>query len=324
MSRIISIENETKSENVIKEIISNEENYVEKLVAVIEVYIKPLRDASIIDTQDIQLVFGSWEGIYNIHRDFLQTLRKASCKNIQTVGVAFGELHDNLKIYKPYIANFEIAMNRRGYLLSNNKKLSLIFDKAQSDPRCKGGIESLLILPIQRIPRYRLLLEELLKYITKETTEYRLIYDAYTRISDAANDMNNAIKVQDNKRILIEIMMSIDIKTRINLLDNTNRILIKQGILKKRVYKATDKDIIVWLFSDKLIYGDILSSTNNMYSISKDLILTNCNFRDATGSLDASFVLESTAETFVLFAKYVRIEIYTYTYVMYIYVYSVV
>jgi hypothetical protein len=37
-------------------------------------------------------------------------------------------------------------------------------ETAKADPRCKSqGLRSLLILPVQRVPRYKLLLEELLK-----------------------------------------------------------------------------------------------------------------------------------------------------------------
>jgi hypothetical protein len=49
--------------------------------------------------------------------------------------------------------------------MTSNKKFMQVVEEAVKDPRCFGlGIESLLIAPVQRIPRYRLLFSELLKW----------------------------------------------------------------------------------------------------------------------------------------------------------------
>jgi hypothetical protein len=49
--------------------------------------------------------------------------------------------------------------------MTSNRKFMQLVDDAAKDPRCVGlGIESLLIAPVQRIPRYRLLFTELLKW----------------------------------------------------------------------------------------------------------------------------------------------------------------
>ena len=66
--------------------------------------------------------------------------------------------------YSEYASNHSAAMQVLSRL-SDNSKFTSFLAKASQNPLCRGHtLESLLILPIQRIPRYRLLLQELLKH----------------------------------------------------------------------------------------------------------------------------------------------------------------
>jgi hypothetical protein len=49
-------------------------------------------------------------------------------------------------------------------------------------------------MPVQRIPRYKMLLENLLKYTTPNTTEYTDVTVALTLVSQAAAHNNEMIR----------------------------------------------------------------------------------------------------------------------------------
>jgi hypothetical protein len=55
--------------------------------------------------------------------------------------------------------NFEEAIMRRSFLLTRNAKFAQLVDSRALDPGGLGNFESLLIAPVQRIPRYVLLIE---------------------------------------------------------------------------------------------------------------------------------------------------------------------
>lgn len=126
-------------------------------------------------------------------------------------------------------------MSRRGYLLTSNRKFADLVEKGRQDPRSVGlGIESLLILPVQRIPRYRLLLVELLKFTPECVDEYKATSSALDKIGALALANNEAIKDRDNKKKIMDIMMSFDTGSRINLLDEPNRRFLKEGDLQRQ------------------------------------------------------------------------------------------
>lgn len=55
-------------------------------------------------------------------------------------------------------------------------------------------ILKLLILPIQRLPRYTLLLKELLKYTQEDHRDYPALSEAFDKMKDVATSVNEVIK----------------------------------------------------------------------------------------------------------------------------------
>lgn len=300
-------------QNIISEFISTEKAYLDKLKTVLEVYITPLRESNILDQTDLHLQFGHWEMIYGIHKDLYAKMiqQQQSSSGQVNMGKLFSDFSDYLRVYKTYVANFEVAMTKRAALVSSNRRFSSFLDRARSDPRCVAGIESLIIIPIQRIPRYRMLLEQLLKYTSQLDPEYNAISESLSKVSEAANINNEAIKVQENKRYIMEVMMAIEIKSRPNLLDNPNRRLLKCGSLRRQIKKGkSEKEFMFWLFSDKLIYGEPIPGIGQIqYSLNRDIPLAEARVRDykvgngSDADYDSGFTVESTVKSFVVYAQ---------------------
>ena len=305
---------EKERNKIISEIISTEFTYVDKLQTIIELLILPLREAgsSILDQNELQFQFLSWELIYGIHKDLYGNMvREQQANRLFNIPEMFYEFSDYLRLYKTYVTNFETAMNRRATLMITNKRYASLIDKVRNDPRCRSGIESLLITPVQRIPRYQILLEQLIKYYDENDSstmdQYNAIVQSLSKIREAAEENNTAITLQENKRAIMEVMMSIEAKSRINLLDNPNRKLIRSGFLKQLHRNESKTEYMFWLFSDKVIYAE-QKSTGSGFVLKVELMLSQCRVDDAhryrqLESGDNSFVLFSTISTFVLCAK---------------------
>jgi len=60
-------------------------------------------------------------------------------------------------------------------------------------------------MPIQRIPRYRLLLQELLKYTPETHPDYANINKAVAEIMKVAEHVNEGIRHTENSRLLVDI-----------------------------------------------------------------------------------------------------------------------
>ena len=220
---------------VINEIIDTERVYCDKLLAVQEVIIEPLQKNGIIDTVEMHGQFGYWTVICGIHKEMLDNMLAAREAGTLKMGVVFHKYSHYMKVYKEYRVNFEVALTRRAALMTSNKRFTDLIESAQNNPRCGGsGIESLLIGPVQRLPRYRLLLTELLKFTPSDHEEFDAVTKSLAKISELASDNNEAIRNRENKEKMMEIMMSIDSRTRINLLDDPCRCLLRSAPLQKQ------------------------------------------------------------------------------------------
>ena len=117
-------------------------------------------------------LFAQVEAMANLNAEFLVELdrRKAERPNAELAPIdvcaAFDAYLPFFKLYAPYMNGFKAAMDSLDGLMTGRSKKEFI---AFCEPR--GGTSkftSLLIKPVQRIPRYRLLLEELRKQHGKE------------------------------------------------------------------------------------------------------------------------------------------------------------
>ena len=96
------------------------------------------------------------------------------------------------------------------------------------------GIDAYSIEPVQRIPRYLLLLQALLKYTPKDDRNLEITVQALQQVIEVALANNEAIRARENENKLMEIMMSFETRSRVNLMDDNNRIFLKEGNLQKQ------------------------------------------------------------------------------------------
>ena len=92
---------------------------------------------------------------------------------------------------------------------------------------------SFLITPVQRVPRYKLLLEDLLKAMPEEEEDKGDLKEALELVSKSAKHNNEAIRRRENQEKILEIQMSFAEGTKLNLLDNPGREFVKTGNLTK-------------------------------------------------------------------------------------------
>lgn len=82
----------------------------------------------------------------------------------------------------------------------------LIPQQGQDDPDSKGrGLTDFLIMPVQRIPRYVMLLQQLIKYTPDNHPDYSAINTGLSKISEIAGYINSQKKDYDSKTRVAEI-----------------------------------------------------------------------------------------------------------------------
>ncbi|KYR01172.1 pleckstrin (PH) domain-containing protein [Tieghemostelium lacteum] len=128
-----------------------------------------------------------------------------SLESTREITEIFNNNQENFKMYSTYIIGYDSAVTT----LNRLKKKSAVnqfLQKQQTDQRCNGlDLASMLIMPVQRLPRYVLLLNELLKTCPSDNHMIsKLLSRCIQVIKDTTIFINEAKRDDENfNRVLL-------------------------------------------------------------------------------------------------------------------------
>lgn len=173
-------------------------------------------------------------------------------------------------MYQPYLLIFEGALRKRAKLLVSNHRFNELVEAARVNPACEGlSLESFLVLPVQRIPRYKMLLDEVKKCTPLDHPDYADISVACETIKEVATENNEAFHIREAEEKLYKLMTLIE--PPIDLLDTQTRRFIREADMQKQCRKGL-KDYRFWLLNDALIYA-VPNVTSGKYTLKQKLWL---------------------------------------------------
>ncbi|PAA59921.1 hypothetical protein BOX15_Mlig014922g2, partial [Macrostomum lignano] len=193
---------ENQRRKVCEEIVETERKYCSCLWTLIDLIGGSLRAAAFISTRDLCLIFpNTLPRLYDIHAAFLGSLEESDdcsvqrqpplpqCSLAQAVQ-QFLQRHERrlLQLYRSYVAQFGAAMRCVRRLRRRSRKFRDLLLSLQRHPDCEGlELTAFLLTPVQRLPRYLLLLRQLadrtdprhpdLGHLTRATDRLRGLLD---------------------------------------------------------------------------------------------------------------------------------------------------
>ncbi|GAM25553.1 hypothetical protein SAMD00019534_087280 [Acytostelium subglobosum LB1] len=306
-------ERQTKRNHVAKEILTTEETYVSKLKVLVEVYYIPLKAATEnkhppMTLEQVNAIFSEIVTIYNYNSHLLTSLQQRIKEGVAApiLGDLFISITDFLKTYTSYTNNYTNALETLQRVRKNPSVDALLQTFAQN-PACGGlDLSSLLIMPIQRIPRYNLLLSELIKYSDTNTSEYQQLTNALDKMKKLATSIN------ENKRESELLTRMFDIQSNLEGFKDGDficpaRKLIAEEVFEERVLKAGsgNRDSISKSHSLRYVLcTDILLRTKQKgkkLQVKEVFSLNSITFKDVQGEQMA--IVSSTGETLLLKAS---------------------
>lgn len=225
----------------------------------VDLFLQPLQDAlndkPIMNKDKIQIIFSNVRTILQLNTTFLEDLTKRleTWTSHSGVGDLFCHFSHYFLLYTEFVNNHANAVTALDQLRKNKKLVRNFLNNAESNPECKGmNLGSFLIMPIQRVPRYKLLLGEMLKHTATDHEDYDACVDAEQLVADVAKSINEAMKGQDQLAHILRVGNLLGEGTS---LVSPGRVFIKEGLLWKRA-KKRDNHYMWFLFNDLLVYSD--------------------------------------------------------------------
>eukprot|EP01124_Arcella_intermedia_P031606 TRINITY_DN7181_c0_g1_i1.p1 TRINITY_DN7181_c0_g1~~TRINITY_DN7181_c0_g1_i1.p1 ORF type:complete len:1288 (+),score=388.27 TRINITY_DN7181_c0_g1_i1:29-3865(+) len=244
-----------KREYIVKEILSTEKTYTENLKQAIEAYYIPMIDEAKTDkTINIEIVdtmFLNMKAILPLNQDLYLALKERVdnwSENAQ-IGDVFVKFGPFLKMYTQYSNSYDSA-----------KKA---LETAALEPwfvrfcRAKVLIESLLINPIQRIPRYALLLEDLWKHTSTSHVDEKNLTKAMLSVKKVADHINIMLAKEKNfDKLTSEGLIGLLAAHRTLVMDEMFPVVQITNLRTKKTEKLKTKEYKFYLFNDSLVYLD--------------------------------------------------------------------
>jgi len=112
-------------------------------------------------------------------------------------------------IYTEYIQNFDTSTETRKKLYKNAQFKSLLRKLQDTSGQPSMDLDTYLIMPVQRLPRYRLLLEAVLKFVPENTSEHRVLEEARNSVASVIMGINEKKREEENKQVVIGIQKRI-------------------------------------------------------------------------------------------------------------------
>ena len=148
-------------------------------------------------------VFANFEDIHRLHVAFLADLQRRVSGWTETspIAQAFLDMSLRLDVYVPFAANYDGAIALLEKARKTNEKFRQFLAATTDIKRLKKlDLFGFLIQPIQRLPRYVMLLKDLLKYTWEAHPDRLALSEALNRMQKATAFLNEAKRREEALR----------------------------------------------------------------------------------------------------------------------------
>ncbi|XP_024860238.1 faciogenital dysplasia isoform X2 [Kryptolebias marmoratus] len=242
--------------NIAKELLHTEEAYVKRLNLLDQVFCTKLTEAGI--PQDVITgIFSNISSIYCFHDKFLlpdlKTRITGEWDSKPRIGDILQKLAPFMKMYGEYVKNFDRAMDLVNTWTQRSSQFKSVVQNIQKQDVCGNlTLQHHMLEPVQRIPRYELLLKDYLKKLPDDALDRKDAEKALELISTAANHSNAAIRKMEKMHKLLEVYERLGGEE--DIVNPANE-LIKEGHIKKMSAKnGTAQDRYLYLFNNMVLY----------------------------------------------------------------------
>ncbi len=206
---------------------------------------------------DLDAVFLNITVISKVNTKFLEEL-EAEHKNWPDVayGPIICEVAKKFKgCYTRYVNNYDAAEQHLNKLKASDKEKHRYLEVCKTHPDAHGlDLRSFLIQPVQRVPRYRMLLEDLLNHTEEGHPDEEPLRDALEKVKEVAAHINeDKRKAEDVEKLNAMVARFTSDSGMDRELVRYDRRFLREGDLTKARLQRRQKRHC-FLFNDLLLY----------------------------------------------------------------------
>nr|XP_014348103.1 PREDICTED: FYVE, RhoGEF and PH domain-containing protein 4 isoform X2 [Latimeria chalumnae] len=252
--------NEQKLYKIANELLQTEKAYVSRLNLLDQVFCTRLTEEAnkygSFPVDVVNKIFSNISSINAFHSKFLLPdleKRMEEWSSTPRIGDILLKLAPFLKMYGEYVKNFDNAIQLVKVWTDRSPQFKATIQEIQKQEICGSlTLQHHMLEPVQRIPRYEMLLKDYLKKLPQDSPDYKDAEKSLAIISTAATHSNTAIRKTENLKKLLEVYEMLGEEEDIV---NPSNELIKDGqILKLAARNTSAQERYLFLFNHILLY----------------------------------------------------------------------
>ncbi|XP_078457359.1 uncharacterized protein LOC144722802 isoform X2 [Lampetra planeri] len=253
---------EDMRKHVILNLLDTERSYVESLQQLVEGYMRPLKqaeNAGLCDPALVDDMFYQVPEILGHHECFLARVTACveSWHERQTVGDLLVESFSKELLadsYSAYIDNFPHAQEAVKVANKARASFSRFLEQCMRENREKQALADLMIKPVQRIPRYELLIKDLLKHTPEEHPDRPCLVEAQRGLHALASRINQGRREAEEATRHACALQRVEAAIEgLSELAVPGRRFIRQELVVEVKAVGSKKERCLFLFSDLLL-----------------------------------------------------------------------
>ena len=259
--------------SALKEILSTEKQYVSDLKLICH-YMTSLYSVSTdlgIKFGDIQEIFSNIEEIEHINSTFLEKLQRgfsdrSTCS--PCICDSFYAVLPDLPKYAHFFNGFDKSLEIRARLYSNAKVKTYLQGLQIHSSSPSLDLDSLLIKPCQRLPRYKLLVEAVIKHTSDSHCEYERLNDVQKKLDEVIVGINEEKRESENL-LKVEALAARIHSPGFSLADGVRKLVFQAPLCivnEKRLKYEWKPNKTGYLFTDVLLLTQMKTKLTLMSS----------------------------------------------------------
>ncbi|XP_066465252.1 rho guanine nucleotide exchange factor 11 isoform X3 [Eleutherodactylus coqui] len=263
---------EKARQEVLHELFMTEASHLRVLRVLDHIFYQRMRKENLLSTEELLLVFPNLPELIEIHNYLVELM-----KRVREEGPVVKEIGDLMLSRFDGAAGEEVCQETAKFcscqtigldLIKIKKRkearFNLFMQEAESSPQCRRlQLKDLIVSEMQRLTKYPLLLESIIKHTDAGTPEYEKLCRCRDRCRDILKFVNESVKQRENEYRLGEYQKRLDstslersnnpLAAEFKNLDLTTRRMIHEGSLTWRITKDKTIDLHVLLLEDLLV-----------------------------------------------------------------------
>ncbi|XP_061299778.1 rho guanine nucleotide exchange factor 11 isoform X4 [Pezoporus flaviventris] len=286
---------EIDRQEVINELFATEGSHLRILRVLDLLFYQRMKKESLLSREELALLFPNLPDLIEIHNSLSESMKKLREEGpiIKEIGDLMLSRFDGLakeeiqQVAADFCSYQSIALELIKTKQRKETRFQIFMQEAESNPQCRRlQLKDLIISEMQRLTKYPLLLENIIKHTEAGTSEHEKLCRARDQCRDILRHVNEAVKRAENRHRLEGYQKRLDatslertsnpLAAEFKSLDLTSRRMIHEGPLSWRVSKDKTVDLHVLLLEDLLV----------LLQKQDEKLVLKCHSKTALGSSD--------------------------------------